>query len=185
MEPDTNAQVAAAALAERAVTESRLIWADVEGNDGVLMRERLLGVLPMIVRPHREAAAGLAADFYTFLRGRRRSRHRVTLAPDTTTALLSTGVYVALGPLFGPQQRFVEAQAGVEGVIEHAVLSGYRDTISTNANADPASQGWKYTTSARACDFCVDIARRHGARKSDRPFAGHDHCRCVSTPVFG
>ncbi|MGJ8500902.1 hypothetical protein, partial [Glaesserella parasuis] len=58
------AQIAAVALAERAALEVTTLWPDLEGMDYTAMKAKLLGIVPTICEGHREAAAGLAADWY-------------------------------------------------------------------------------------------------------------------------
>lgn len=184
--PDTaqEAQQSAAALAERAALEIRTLWSDLEGADAAMMRDRIMGVLPSIVRPHYEAASALATDWYTANRPKSAPKFKLSMAEELGDARLRSMVGEALAPLFelGTNRNFTWAQQRTEGLIEEVVLTGFRETIQINSTGDAAVDYWVRVVSPGKCDWCRKFAGEKYYKAGQ--FKSHHHCRCTNAPHF-
>ena len=164
--------------------EVRTLWPDLEGVDAVLMRERLMGVLPDLVRPHYEAAMALASDWYTDARPKSAPAFKLQMAEELGDARLRSMVGESLAPLFEPgtNRNFTWAQERTEGLIETVVLGGFRETIQRTSELDSAAEWWERVVSPGHCTWCQKFAgeRYHKAGQ----FQSHHHCRCTNAPHF-
>lgn len=74
----------------------------------------------------------------------------------------------------------------VSGAASRQVLNGGRDQTIQMVAADPQAVGWVRVTSGSPCAFCLMLASRGPAYKSQESagFQAHDHCSCTAVPVF-
>lgn len=178
------AQRSAAALATRGVKEMRTLWPALEGMDGVATRLRIMGVLPDIVNVNREAAAGLAADWYEATRPAAFGKIDPKMAMALPDKVLEKRLWDALEPLFrkGQEKNWVHAQEQTEAIVIDSIMDGFRDTIADTSADDPNVSHWVRVVEAGACSWCRKIAgEEYGAGGQ---FHRHPHCRCTNAPVF-
>ena len=177
-----DAQAVASTMADSAILTLRAIWPDIETLDGVELRQRLVEALPDVVEPHREASSAFAADYYETTRPAEAGAFAVVLARVLVFQDYRSMVGDAVSPMFQEVPNLVHTQEQVESGVERLVMDGFRGTVQSSVEADPAALGWKRTLSPKACDFCVRVARENP--RSNQAFGSHDHCRCTARPVF-
>lgn len=179
----TQAQESAAALAQRAANQIETLWPELEGVDASAMQDRLMGVLPEIIGEHHEAAAALAADWYTDVRPRSAPPFDPVLPEKLGPGRVYAMLQVALKVLFvpGTDRDFAGARGRVGGMTEEMVLSGFRDTIQFSSVADDAVEYWERVV-VGACDWCRRFAGERYYTAGQ--FQSHHYCRCTNAPHF-
>lgn len=180
-----------------AQVEDRLdeFWAATRSGDPVSGLNALLNFVPLLTQQFGELAALVAQDWFEELRfdaidagqiaaiGRATSYQAVRTDPVILTVSAASRSYW--------QHRL--ATDGPDAVVSsikdsatRAVRTSGRQTITRNADRDPAARGWQRMTRTGACRFCRALASRGGVytRQSVR-FAAHGpKCNCVAAPVW-
>ena len=79
----------------------------------------------------------------------------------------------------------------LQGAAARHVLNGVRDTTLAAVAADPEVLGWARIARPGGCAFCVMLSTRGGVYRSKETAltsksgtAYHDHCGCVTQPIF-
>lgn len=74
----------------------------------------------------------------------------------------------------------------VSGSISRQVLNGGRTATLTSVAADQQAIGWARLTDGDPCAFCIVLASRGPAYKSEASagFQAHDNCACIPVAVF-
>ena len=81
------------------------------------------------------------------------------------------------------QGQFVEAGGVLSDSIMRAISNIYRETIVTNAAADPRAQGYQRVAGPGACSFCLTVALNQYT-SFDSGGGYHDNCGCSTVPIF-
>lgn len=181
--------------------------ADVEavakaGGSPEEIRAALFVATPLIVADYTDGSSALALDWYEELRDAAQPDepfapvpiHLVTdedvraIVAVTTVALVDTPV---------PDTDPVDVAVELLGArIYELVTDGFRDTMTVNSDADPASVGWRRFARPGACKFCKMLADK-GAVYTEKTarFAAHGavmpggrkggNCMCIAGPAFG
>lgn len=170
-----------------ALRDFALIWPLWTGTDETFGR-LIAATLPLALAHHRTSAA-LAATYYQALRGAQQVPGTATpviatLDPQAVAAsLYVTGQVMTRRALRGgqsPQAAIQTALVRTSGAVARHVLAGGRQTLVETTRADRHSVGYQRIASAGACDFCASLA----GEVTTADFEAHDHCGCVSEPVF-
>lgn len=79
-----------------------------------------------------------------------------------------------------------KALTQVSGAVARHVQSGAWDTVREAVQRDQQAQGWARVADANGCAFCLMLASRGPAYKSETTadFEAHDHCACGIEPAF-
>lgn len=74
----------------------------------------------------------------------------------------------------------------VSGAVARHVQSGSWDTVQGAVQRDQQALGWARVADANGCAFCLMLASRGPAYKSEGTagFEAHDHCACGIEPAF-
>lgn len=117
----------------------------------------------------------------------------VTAAPLAETAVTGVLQGAALAGFVGGRrvgqaepQAVRNALVKASGSATRLALNGGRDTILESVRADPEAIGWVRVTDGDPCAFCLTLASRGPAYKSEETaaFRAHDHCGCTARPVY-
>lgn len=155
----------------------------------------LLQYIPLLTQRYGEIAAALAADWYEELRadaveqgivaaiGRAVSYDVITA--DPVAQRVARESVQAAKYLLETQDTPDAFISRLRGNVTRYVLQPSRDTITRNAHRDRAARGWARYTRPGTCDFCAALSGRGGVyTEQSARFASHDHCNCVTAPVF-
>lgn len=146
-------------------------------------RLQLLDTVPGVAAFYSEGSAALAADFYDDARAGTAGTYSATPVVLDRTVKIRRGVAWASEPLSVDDDEL--ASARFAQLMRSEMVRPYRDTITTNRQADPACVGWKRITSSGACGFCKALAARGAVYKKETAyFAAHDDCMCTCAPAF-
>ena len=151
-------------------------------------RDLLIAALPDLVSVYGAASATLAAEFYDELRDAAEVPGRFSASPAALPDVSRTDALArwAATPLFSDDPDPAAVAARATGGLQRTVADADRHTVMGSSIADPAAQGWKRMTSAKACGFCLMLAGRGVAyTRSSVDFGAHDHCGCIAVPGFG
>lgn len=181
----------AAAADARAVAETASNPADI--------RAVLFAAAPLIVSDYIDGSAALALDWYDELRDLAEPSKR--FAPRLVTVVdpeqIATQVAVSTRALFDLERELdrltedllrkatEDSLALLTAEIQKDVAAGFWDTVTDNAEEDPATVGWKRYARPGACKFCLMLAK-NGAIYTERSarFAAHPNCFCIPAPEF-
>lgn len=83
------------------------------------------------------------------------------------------------------ERLLADLTAQLEAEVQKEVAAGFWDSMTENADEDPASVGWQRFARAGACKFCVMLAD-NGAVYTEASvrFAAHTTCHCVAGPSY-
>lgn len=113
---------------------------------------------------------------------------RVPMPPPVTAGAVTDAVVRGLAPLYGPVDAGAvsAAQTTVRGYIEQIVLDQGRAATIAAADADPEADKWARIPSPGACAFCIMLASRLGAYRTQETasFTAHPSCHCVAQVQF-
>lgn len=156
----------------------------------------LLAAVLDLVRGGHALSARAAASYYAAYR----LAEGIAGAPPAVTApavdvdavrtsLLVTGpVGIKQATARGVTVRQATANALVRlsGAATRHVQAGGRGVVIESVNQDQAALGWARVASATGCAFCLMLASRGPAYKSEgtADFTAHDHCNCGAEPAF-
>ena len=149
-----------------------------------------------VVRGGHELSARAAMSYWLAFRVAEGASRRwpsfppATLDEDAarTSLLVTAPVYVksatGRGLPLGTAGRNALAQS-TAAATRH-MMSGGRDTITAASDADRQVVGWARAISGDACAFCVVLASRGAAYKSEDTagFQAHDNCWCWPEPMY-
>lgn len=170
----------------------RIVTADLNGFWGSLnlsrpeaARDALLDFLPALVTKYGDAAATVAADWYSDVRNAAGVRGPFVplLAEAVDSDRVASTVRFAAQHLFtdDPSQTL----ASLSGAVSKYALEPGRQTIVESAIRDPRASGWKRVTRGGGCDFCRMLEGRGGVYKeATAHFASHGHCHCAAVPSW-
>ena len=193
-------QVAAFRQANLAVTskvEADLakFWSHLDLASVDRSTNALLNYVPLLTQRYGEMASTIAADWYEVMRAeavdaglldsiKGAKTYRAIAADPVAQALSRKAVKSVSGYLWTPTPE--RGLAALQSTTSRLVLQSGRDTITVNAGRDRGARGWGRMARSGACRFCRMIASRQGGVYTERSarFAAHDHCDCVSYPVF-
>lgn len=168
------------------------------GGNPTQIRAALFAATPLVVGDYTLGAAALALDWYDEIREQANPRRPFTPTPlalvrdehlAATVAWSTEGLYELEGA------RSVKPAVVLRAVdaamlrllpeVQREVAAGFRDTVTSNAVADPDAQGYQRFARPGACKFCLMLAER-GAVYSETTvgFAAHRSCHCVTAPSF-
>ena len=152
------------------------------------IRDLFLDRMPLLVERFGEDAGFLAAEWYDVLRARHGSAayYRAEMAPLTEDwqEMIEATVRRTAGHLFTetPERML----AGVVDTVDKIVGEAASRTVAHSAGRDPDRPRYKVTLSAKACEYCRDVAaeveRLHAGDQPTRWF--HGNCRCSVEPTW-
>jgi hypothetical protein len=168
-----------------------------------VVRDSLFAAVPLIVADYADGAATLGLDWFEELRDAARPSkpYRAAPFPGVDPEQLATSVAWATSGLHDLEREFSRlvdadaekmlAQATDEAMtlllpdVQKAVADGFRSTVTTNSERDPAAAGWRRFARADGCKFCQMLAARGAVyRESTVHFAAHTDCHCVVGPSY-
>lgn len=164
-------------------------------EDPAALRAALFAATPLIVTEYAEGAAALALDWFEELRFEAgvttpfRPAPFVNITEDDIAAVVARTTESLYDLQRGIEQEieeaFAESMAALEAEMQKEVASGFRDTITENAEADPAAVGWARFARGDGCKFCQMLAHRGAVyTRATARFAAHTNCHCVAGPAF-
>lgn len=171
-----------------------VLWPLWQG-DGETFQRLAMATVPLVLAYHRLSSV-LAASYYEQFRVAERAGGdvavRVASPPavgEVVGSLFVTGQQAArenLAAGMSPQQARDKALTRTSGTVTRLSLGGGRDTITATVEADREVQGWARVTDAKPCAFCLVLASRGPAYKSEgtASFEAHDHCGCTVEPAY-
>lgn len=143
---------------------------------------------PLIVEQFGGAAATLATDFYDATRSLAQATQRYTAKPVVDVRadyIIGNLAGWATDPLRADKPDIESTIARVADVIQLETARALRDTMTQNAEQDPAAVGWRRIARAGACPFCRMLADKGAIfKESTARFAAHTNCHCAAVPVF-
>lgn len=144
-------------------------------------RVALSDVLPKVVQTYGEAAAYVAAEWYTEVRAKAGARTFFEAIP-ADVGRRGTDELAAWATSTASDLDSLSAL--VAGGLQRRISDVARETVMGSTFADPSAVGWQ-RQAAGGCSFCVMLAGR-GAVYSEATadFASHDHCQCQAVPLF-
>lgn len=164
------------------------------------VRSALFATAPLVAETYGQAAAVLGADWYEELRDEADLSDLFVPEPvlnfdeDSVRAMVAV-VTAPLEDLSKQAEAEIEALyeqiladvvAEVEREIQKEIVTGFRDTITENAKADPGAAGWKRHAQPDACKFCRMLAAKGAVYTEETArFAAHTNCYCIAGPAFG
>ena len=163
------------------------------------VRAALFAAVPLIVAEYGDGAASLALDWYEELR--EAATPAKAFAPQAVFAVreekLAAAVAWATTDLHDLEQSTptdldtLTARATDEAMtlllpqVQKEVAAGFRATMVTNSDHDPAATGWRRYTRAGGCKFCRMLADKGAVyTRATVRFAAHTDCECVVGPSF-
>lgn len=171
------------------------------GSNASEVRNALLVAVPIIVADYADGSSALALDWYEELREAASPRRSFTPRIVRTITDDDSRTAVALAT-----EALREEPADLESVLDSVVvtISGsvvelvatdFRTTMTENAIADPAAEGWRRYARPEACKFCKMLADRGAVYSaSTARFAAHGavmagnrkggNCMCLAGPSF-
>lgn len=133
-------------------------------------------------------SAAHAARFYTAERDAAgvSGKFTPTLAPTANATKVETSLRWATKDLWTGEPDLETARTNVIGVADKNVLDTGRLTTLDAVKQDRKAVGWAREVEPGACAFCLLLATRGAAYRSQgsSSFESHDHCRCIAVPVF-
>lgn len=164
-------------ISRKALLAALLLLRKVEANDTAQAR-RLVGqaLLPVVLQA-RDASRTLALTYYADERARHVTGQSTPVsAPHYELAGLERELRRTLA---GPNP----AADAAASVVRHVEQAG-RETITTQAKADPKAKAWaRRATGRETCSFCLVLVSR-GPVYQNADFRAHNNCDCVAVPVF-
>lgn len=159
------------------------------------MRAALFAATPVIVSDYAAGATALALDWYEEIRAAAGAPSGFTPSPLMLVADedVAAAVAVSTEALYDVQrevardfqQALEESLALVEAEVQKFVASGFRDTMTGNADVDPDAVGWQRHARPDGCKFCRMLAARGAVfTETSVNFAAHTNCHCVVGPSF-
>lgn len=167
------------------------------------IRAVLFTAAPLIVSDYSDGSSALALEWYEELRTeaappRSYSPSPVTLVTDEDVKAIVATSTVAFRS--ATEESLPDATERsltlLIGGLQEVVTDSFRDTMTTNAKADPSAVGWRRFARAGACKFCLMLAGRgavyteqtvrfaaHGAVMNGKHRGGN--CMCLAGPAFG
>jgi hypothetical protein len=71
------------------------------------------------------------------------------------------------------------------GAATNLALEGGRETLQQSIKADPKIVSWQRIGGGKSCDFCAMLIGRGAVYKEETvDFPAHDHCACMSQPLY-
>lgn len=180
-------------ISRLAQNDVRTFLSTLDLSDGRAVREALMVFLPLLVEQYGAVAALLAVEWYDELRAE--SGSTSTFFAEAVSVLVDTDelvgrVYRGLTPLFGAEPDEVTAINHILGLTDELVLQPGRDTITENAQRDPAKARWiRVPSGSETCAFCLVLAGASYKSEQSAIYksAGgkfHEMCDCVARPIW-
>ena len=187
--PAVSHQAAQATLAALAVREVVRVWHLLDVGHLAASLPQFAAVVAALVQHYGTASAGLAARFYEEARAAAGVRGPFTAVPASPPGLdqVEAELKWATRNLWSATPDVQAARTLVTGAADRMVLDTGRETVTGAVQHDRRARGWARVTEPRACSFCLLLATRGAAYRSEQTaeFRSHDHCRCHVEPVFG
>jgi hypothetical protein len=186
--PALDAQAAQAGLIVAMAPDLEAAFARLDVSQ---LKESLPGyklLIAAVARRYGLASATLAVRFYQGQRSAAGVTARYAVAPASPPPIGQVGQSVdwATQPLWSAEPDVESAKANVAGAVSNMVLDTGRQTVTDNAKADPAANGWARVPEPGTCAFCALLCIRGDVyrQKHNAEFKSHDNCRCHAEPVF-
>ena len=182
---DANRSIRALVLAELAK-----IWRGINTLNANATRDLMLEAVPLLVTSYGDVAATVAADFYDDVRDASEARGRFTAEPvaDLDADDLRGQVRWSLSPIYSRTPDPEQALSRLSGKVDEYTLQSGRDTVATNTRRDPAGPRWARVPVGKTCAFCVSLASRGAAYRSEESARGanryHGGCDCTPAPFW-
>lgn len=169
--------------------------AEAAPDDPAGLRAALFAATPLIVHDYADGAAALALDWFEEIRAESgittpfRPRPIVTVTDDEIAAIVARtteSLYeIQRGIEREIEEAFAESMAALEAELQKEVAAGFRDTMTTNADEDPAATGWARFARPGGCKFCRLLADKGAVyTEASVHFAAHPNCNCVVGPSY-
>ena len=175
-----------------AVVEAEDLWATLDFDDPVEVREALEDVLPDLMDVYGDLSATVAADYYDDIREQaevRTSFSAILSAPVAAEAVRANARW-AIGPLFSAEPDPDQAFGRLAQEVDRMTLDPGNRTIGESTLRDPERPRWaRVPQGAAPCAFCQVMASR-GAMFYGQAQAGgegdfyHADCECVPMQVY-
>lgn len=158
--------------------------------------DRLVAASVVVIRAHHRISSSIAAAYYDSFRraekpgGQPAPRLAAPIDPERVQAsLIVTGREMTARAIIAgksPQAAMQTALIRTSGSVTRQVLAGGRDTLVLSSIEDRQAVGWARVTAGQPCAFCLTMAARGAAYKSEGTarFQAHDHCVCSVAPVY-
>lgn len=156
---------------------------DPDKMDRKAMIDFVTAVVRQITSAYGEIAAVAAAEFYDEVReiGGFGGKAAVPVAGRPPEEQLKAVVRWGIGPLWEDTPRPDAALARLQGSTSRLALQPGRLTTYEMVKRDGAR--YAHVPRGKTCAFCLMLASRGAVYHSEQPHY-HDHCDCVSVPVF-
>lgn len=164
------------------------LFAMLDPSDPTSIEQYIAGVTAL-THHFGKASAAAAAQYYE---SERRAAgitgtFRAPLAPVAPVDKIDISTRWATKDLWKPHPDIETTKVKVTGVAEKNVLDTGRSTIIDAVHKDRKAIGWaRVPEGTDPCSFCILLATRGAAYKTERAasFKSHDHCRCVPEAIF-
>lgn len=182
---DANRNIRALVLAEL-----EALWRPLDTRNADATRDFLLDAVPLLVASYGDVAATVAADFYEEVRDASRVAGRFMPVPVTSLDVddLLGQVRWSLGPLYSGSPAPAEALGRLSLKVDEFTLQQGRDTVAVNTRRDPAGPRWARVPVGKTCAFCLTLASRGAAYRSEESARGarkfHGSCDCTPAPFW-
>jgi hypothetical protein len=164
-----------------AFADVQAVLGEVDDVNPLIVRDRLLEIVPELVGPYASASGEIAAAWYEDIRGQNVPG---TYYAETFDALptekVDALVRYAVSPLF--DQSFSTVLSLLSGGLQRVISNAARDTITNNVAKDPVQVGYARFPQAGCCAFCAMLAGR-GAVYNTAASAGGVQGRGVDASV--
>lgn len=182
------------ALTARVEADVANFWRRLDLSNPARATNALVNYVPLLVQRYGDLAATIAADWFDALRmdavdagmvaavGRAKTYEAIAADP---VALAISRQAVASAAQWLKSETPEKALTAVTDVATGRVLGAGRDTIILNTRRDTSARGWQRLVRSGGCEFCQMLHSRGGVyTERSSHFAAHDHCNCVTAPVW-
>lgn len=184
---------ALATLSERAQSDLRRLWAQLDPMDRITTRDVLIEFLADIIHGYGDAAAVVASDYFELVRAEVTDDFFIPKLSDPVPSdQVAASTRWALSGLFVPNDAVdLGAVLGnLEKVADRLTKLPARETFADALDADPLKPRYaRVPSGAETCMFCAMLASR-GAVYLSQESAGagardfHDHCDCTAVQIY-
>jgi hypothetical protein len=177
-------------ISRLAARDVRRLWASLDTDDALQVREALEDVLPDLVTAYGELSATVAADWYDAMREQAGAagRFSAVLAGTFAVDAVRANARHAIGPLFSATPEPDAALSLLELETDRMVLQPGRETATLSARKDPAKPRYaRVPSNPSPCAFCTMLASQGAVYHSEAAAGplGSDkyHAACGCQPV--
>lgn len=148
---------------------------------GAAADEALHDLLPAIVREYGALGATLAAEWYDQQREKAGARGAFLATPF---AAGDRGTHALVGSAVVQAKDDMTLRALIFGGVQRRLADHMRLTVTNNAVADRAAQGWVRVGVGGSCDWCDQYLDGEIRTVAGYDFDAHDNCNCSVAPAF-